>query len=720
MRLGRADFTRVVALVLRSIFNLNAINVDGSNDGGSDWRVFKDAGGTTSVAYQDTTQKKQAPAKAVADARKAVQKTGATRYFFLTTVRLSGLEVRKIEDAITTDIKISATCLGAKELAQFIVETRLTADFLDAIGAPLASGSGRRLESAEMVLHAYSAFSGDKFEHQNEVYDDSLLLTLKLNGPLSRDELVAKTIQFLSCSPTRSGALTKRIDRLLTTRQIRSGGDKRFDLSAEAAADLEAADRLYLRELNTLQAAQAALMADRYRVVWTNDDAETASVFLSRAFVKAQLETLQSAGTNLTATGLFRNLGDPIQDLRDYLRRQGVAVEGVKAATEELLEQAKDLPVIKKLTRAAVYVSLEGVDPVSSAKALGASSWTDVRVMLDASVAIPFLCSNLYTASRTSFFAMSDSAVDQLRELGAKVVIPWNYVNESASHLLRALAYEPLTEFQDDLNYSQNAYVANYFGLRRAGVNVPETITQYLATFSSAVTRQMPDKAAWTRIVMPDLQRLLHDYGVEFETTPRVPEALRRDIEIEYTYRLQEMRVKKSPILVRHDVETLAHIKRGISENGEHWIVLTWDKAMIGVAAARGDNGWVVSPEVALDFAQPYRRLPDATLCAISHRIARSREGALSLTAGILDRITTLAGERVQDWEFRKHLRQFRDQIIARADVSGSDYSNAIEQETDKFLESMGIHVPQEDPSAEFLSEPVTAEGKDLKRGQLK
>src|ERR1035438_6880746 len=139
-------------------------------------------------------QKKQTPAKAVADARKAAQKLGATRYFFLSTVRFSGLELRKIEDAIQSDLKIPATCLGAKEIAQFITETNSTAAFLDAIGAPLAAGVSKRVDRSEMVLHAYSNLSGDRFEHQNKVYDDSPLLALKIGGPLSKDALVDKTI----------------------------------------------------------------------------------------------------------------------------------------------------------------------------------------------------------------------------------------------------------------------------------------------------------------------------------------------------------------------------------------------------------------------------------------------------------------------------------------------------------------------------------------------
>jgi hypothetical protein len=50
-KLGRQDFTRAGALILRSFFGLNAIMVDGANDAGSDWWVFKDSGGPSSAAF---------------------------------------------------------------------------------------------------------------------------------------------------------------------------------------------------------------------------------------------------------------------------------------------------------------------------------------------------------------------------------------------------------------------------------------------------------------------------------------------------------------------------------------------------------------------------------------------------------------------------------------------------------------------------------------------
>src|SRR5450631_812069 len=81
IKLGRRDFRNAVSILLREVFGLNAISVDGPNDGGTDWRVFKETGGTTTVAFQDTVRNDRWDEKALEDAKKAVKKTAATETF---------------------------------------------------------------------------------------------------------------------------------------------------------------------------------------------------------------------------------------------------------------------------------------------------------------------------------------------------------------------------------------------------------------------------------------------------------------------------------------------------------------------------------------------------------------------------------------------------------------------------------------------------------------
>ena len=542
-----------------------------------------------------------------------------------------------------------------------------------------------------MLLHSYNNLSDDKFNHQNQVYDDSILLTSKLSGPLTKPDLVSKTIELLACTEGRSGLLLRRIDALLSRRELKQREDKTLEITPDAASEFENAERLYLKEFSTLQSAQGGLMEKEFKTQWTAAHTQRSTVYISRIFIKQQLETITSSGAVISAPGLVKNIGDPLEDLKNLLKSTNLPPQKINRAADELLEQAKDSAIIQKLIRAAVYVSLEGVDPISAAKSLGAPRWADITVLLDASVVIPYICSRLYRPIGTSFFTISCHTIDQLRRLGCRVVVPSGYINECASHLLRALDYDSLNDFKEDLAYSPNAYVANYYGLLSAGVEVPKTIQEYLKTFSSAVVRKQEDKAAWVRTVMPDIQSLLKDYGVDFEFFQTVPEAVRKDIEVEYTYQLNAARTKKVSMLIHHDVDALAHVRMQISQKGEHWIVLTWDKSMIIVGQKVPGIGWVVSPEVALDFSQPYNSLPDTKLCSISHRIAQMRAKSHYLSAEFIENIVRHAKDQLQDWQFRARLSAFKEKLLARVDYSTPDYNAWLDAETEKFLQSENI-----------------------------
>ena len=691
-KLGRYDFRKVVSLLLREVFRLNAISVDGPGDGGADWLIFKDSGGTSTVAYQDTVQATNWEAKAKQDARKAVEQFGATRYFFLTPKSHSSLTLRKLESELTSELKIPATCLSAQEIAQFIVEAKLVREFLDCINAPLAAGVAKRPDKREILLHAYSTLSADRFNHQNEVYDDSLLITSRSEGPLNRGDLVAKTIEFLNCSTEKTAALAKRIDSLLSRRLLRQTTDKRVAIDVAAAQELENSERLYLKDFGALAEAQAALMKERFAIEWSSEDAEHVSVFIARLFVKNQLDCITDAGATVSASGLLKSIGDPLQDIRDYLKRTGLHPSRVSTVLAELTAQAKDFPIVKKLSRAAVYVSLEGADPVSSAKAIGAPRWSDVKVLLDASAAIPMLCARLYQPVRSHFFNPSAEAAKRFQGVGANLCISWNYIQECASHLIRALKYQDVTQFfESELGYSQNAYVANYFLLKQQGAKVPPSLGEYLATFSHALARRHASWATWVRNVMPDIQHLLVEYGVAFESLAHPPDAIKREFQIEYTYTLDQINRRKPAFLIEHDVDSLAHVKRQVSERGEHWILLTWDRAMITVGRKLVDGAWVISPETACDFIQPYMQLSEGSLCSLSHRIARGVERQHGLSAQIIDKVIAFAADELLDWQFREEFRKFKDGVLDRVDFESPNYAQWIDSETDRFLESMGV-----------------------------
>ena len=691
--LGRRDFQKTLQLILTKLFRLQVVNVDGPKDGGADWRLFKDQGGSLSVAVQDTIQKSGWEKKAIEDAEKAVHKIGAKRYFFLTTNNPPDTTLKSLENDITSKLAIPATCLGASAIAAFIVDYQLTTDFLDAIGAPLAAGLASRPDAQEISLYAYLTMGKETQDLRNTVFDDTLLLLLYKEGDLLRTELVEKTVQTLQCDEKRTVRLNSRVDSLLARGDIVISPDpKKVKIGDAAKEKLTNAERIYLKEFQSLASAQSDIM-NKYVKNWGQTDAEQLSVLITRTFIQKELESIQNGKINLVNTGMIKHTGGAYDLMKEYLQRRGVISNKINEIALELVNQAKELPIIKKLAQAAVFVTLEGSEPLSMSKALGAPRWSDVHVMLDASVGIPYLCSRLYRPTRGRYAYENYEAITSLQKLSAQIFMPYPYLNECATHLIKATHYDKMGRLSAALEYSQNGYVSHYYHLQNDGVTIPPTIYAYLGTFSEAIKKESIDLGDWIRRVMTELQKKFMAYGVQFYFLPQNDDIFQKEVQTEYLYYLKKLARYKSLKLVEHDICVAAQIKREVSQQNKCWMVLTWDRAMLSVGQSVKDCGWIVSPEIANDFVAISRPLGEIELCALSHSLAKTHYEPLMLTARIVDHIAELAGEKLQDWEFQDELKNFSAELYTRIDLKSVMYDDRIEKETDKFLQEMGIDI---------------------------
>lgn len=696
--LGRPDFKNVVQIVLTRALNFKAINVNGPHNGGSDWAAFHDVREARVIAFQDSTQKGGWERKALEDARKAVKELGAKRYFFFTTNNAANTTLRQVENSITEELGISAMCLGASNIAEFITSYNLETDFLDAIGAPLAPGMGRRPDSQEMCLHMYLTLARETHDLKDTVYDDTIFLVLHKEGELAKEGLMLRVVQTLQCDPNRSGRIETRIESLRSHGLLITGSDAtKITLSSQKSQELKNSERVYLTEFRALASAQVALMQN-YDIDWNEENAELAAVMLTRAFIQKQLENVNLKSVKMASTGLTRHIGRPLDNLKELLRNKGIPNKSLDLVISELVNQAKDLPVVKKLARAAVFVALEGSDPLLSSKAFGASRWTDVNVMLDAAVAIPYLCARLYEPTKGRFSPANYEAITTLQKLNARVFIPYHYISECASHLIKARTYEGFGQFADALEYSDNGYITHYYHLRNAGVRVPQTILEYLGNFAHAVLEVNTIIPRWIRNVMTELQRKFSQYNLEFVYIPRTRDIHQIEVETKYAFYLRQWRREKSQRLIDNDVQVLSHVKREVSQKDECWMFLTWDRAMLSVGQETEGCGWVVSPDVANDFASAGLNLTDVELCALAHSLAKTHEEPLIVTARIIDHVAEIADARLQDWEFQNRMRQFSHELYARIDFKSAMYNDVIERETDRFLQEAGIDLSQRKP----------------------
>ncbi|UVV77527.1 hypothetical protein NXW84_07785 [Bacteroides fragilis] len=61
-------------------------------------------------------------------------------------------------------------------------------------------------------------------------------------------------------------------------------------------------------------------------------------------------------------------------------------------------------------------MALEGANPISSAKALGANRWSDFNILVEPTVAIPYICSTLYKGRVNRYFDASIKSVDRAKK----------------------------------------------------------------------------------------------------------------------------------------------------------------------------------------------------------------------------------------------------------------------------------------------------------------
>jgi hypothetical protein len=690
--LGKRDFDAVARLILTEFFGFKAIDVDGAGDAGGDMLSFADQMSNkvwASTATQKTVQYREWKKKALEDAEKAKSKLHAYRFVFLTSRAHQSSTFREVESEIAAVYGMPAICLGATEISGIIEERGLHAKFFDAIGKNVTFSISERPDRAEIMLHAYVALGSDRASLKDEVFDDSLLLALYESGSLlGRGDLVIAATEILGGLESTKEHIDRRVDSLLAKGVIRRSENGRLGLSEAITSQIGVANGIYASELEGLAAAQSQILRDICNIEWDSRQCQSAATLLARWFMQRQLVTAEHASVPLAKTGIARSLGDPESDLRDLLSAAGVTGGKLKIVVEQFVEVASISPLVKKLNRAVTYVATQGQDVLKASRVLGAANWSEVITTLDASVAIPLLCSKLFAPTSGRFSHGANECISSLSKLGSPIVIPWVYLNEVAAHLLRALHYPEKLDIQDSMCHSQNGFVAHYYQLKANGIPSPNSLRDFIAVFSKAAVSTLQNQS--TASVMAELQPLFASYGIAFDDISKVPQKYRDQVEIAYSLKLEDLKRKKPFLLVDHDVQVIAHMRRSRSERNQIRMCLTWDAVMIGVGRELEDCGWIVSPHEASDVVQTRHRIDGAKLNAIAHGLARIRERPSEIGARIIDRVVQLAFDKLQDWQFQQRLEGFYREALGRIDLNSDTYTE-VDNEINEFLRSEGI-----------------------------
>lgn len=686
--LGRKDFELAARIVLIDIFKRNAISVDGQFDGGTDFASYNADGERERVAYQITTQRTAIKDKAYKDAKKSIEKLKAKRFYFFTTRKVTEVDKVQLEDKISQELNIATTVFDASIIAGLLINEKYVGKFLEETCTfPSNENTIDRLDYREIALHSYTIFSDDSVVMKEKVYDDSILFVLNEHDKLTREALTEKVMTFLQLRDCRRNNIERRIDALFSKSRIKKHGDL-IRLPEEEADSLDNRKTLYLQELQNLATTQMDLMRNEYHIEWNLEDSKRVAVWIAHAFIADQFAMLKEMSATIINNPLFSIEENGIENLRAYLTEKiSKDTVSVDEILKKLLQGAVNNPLITKLSRASIYLVLEGATPISSVKALGAKAWSEFSVMIEPTVAIPYICSQFYAGHVNRFFDTSVKSVHQALEFNCKLYIPYFYINECAGHLLLARKFDGIQNLKaDEMQFSSNAFVSNYFALKKQGIRMPDTFIDYLCTFSPSIITEHPDQKEWIRSIMTDLQSLLTRSGIYLCETPFYKEGDCQTFETSYEFHLNEKGIRKPKHLINHDVWALQFTNDEVIKKFNKWIILSYDSAMTTVSRIKEYKALVCSPNRFVDLTELSRPLSDMQQISILHKLASYSDRTLAVGARIIDKVVEYASDLMQNWEFNRDIELFKENLINETINENEIYWQDIDKKTIEFI----------------------------------
>lgn len=617
------------------------------------------------------------------------------RIFIFFKYNLNDAELRKKDILFESEYGISVKCMCSSTLAEFIIDSNLE-NKLFCDGTNYRQINSSDIDYLTAAFHSMTIASADVNDLKGKVYDDAILFKVSSNLYQNKEELTKEVLDFLKLPTEKDEIIIKRIDSLLSKGQMHKEPTG-FVLLPSVEKDIEARKSAYLYELDSLTSAQVDLMRTDYNIDWNEEDSKKIATLLAFAAIDNQIRILREAGTEIDHA-IFKMPKDSDKKILKYLQeKKDLEEEKAIEALDNLAQIAATHPLIIKITRACIYLALEGSNPLSAARALGANKWKDFCVMLEPTVAIPYICSQLYKGEVTESFKKSVNSVQKAIEITSKVAIPYSYINECAGHLLAARKYQNIELDPDEMTHSNNAFVSNYYSLIKTGAKLPPSFMEYLATFSVAIKTEKTNIKAWVREIMIDLTSLLLKGHVIQESTPFYKDDDLKDYENEYSHFLSEKNKEKPGHLIHHDTIALKYTNDRVSNYNEHWIILSYDSILTKVGNQPFYKGWICSPGKFLEMTNISNPLSETQMVSVLHSIASFSERTLAVGAKIMDRIIQYASSEMQNWEFKHDLDNFKQEMKATFNNTNEDLDKELITRTDKFLKDRGIIIDEDD-----------------------
>lgn len=641
-------------------------STDGWSDGGRDIRVYQLPPNPSPIAVQTSVERRW-QTKLREDAIKAEQNLGVSQVLYISSRRLAETEFANLADSLWREKGITVHKADSQSIAGTFSDQKRLLELLELLGIPVqeVTQTSRVTEQpplAEDTAYAYIFFGGDASNFQTTVIERAIISAVCYSADRSRASLEEVVVKYLGLGDPQRMAVQSSIDRLLQQ-----------GILARTQDGYRASEAEYERH----RAAVSVREHQLYELKGAVEDVLKEGGLPRDSIEPTQEAVMEDLGALMMAVGtsLPGTMDHPTQwqmfdgEIKDRMRHLdatlasgGLGRASVNAVRNSLTEVAMASPLAHCLVAGELFVRLSGIATPRLVQAIGSRG--TLTVVLDANVAIPVLANNMYEAASQRYFRAAHRAYKQLLAHDMDILVPHDYVEEMASHLIAARDnYAAIVDTEPDLEFSTNAFVAHYAHLARRG-GAP-AFDRYLQAFGLSEQLQgLPFSAARDRL-MQTLRRLLERYGFRVRRLGKPTVSSMRRAERALAFGARELGQDRPERLMSHDARTLGYLLDAEGSGDEALLFMTWDRLHAYVGSEEALGWSILNPAAASDLLSMARGMSDDEGWISPMWVAMSMDDKeAELGARVLDRIVEIEGADLYDGELLTMAREFKASYV--------------------------------------------------------
>jgi hypothetical protein len=663
---------------------------DGWGDGGTDVRFSYLPPNPAKVAIQVTVEKEWRT-KLWRDCRKVKSELSLDRLILVSSRRIPEPDFLEESQLIWKDIEVTATKIDSQAIATVLFLVDKTDVVLSALGIELSSPERRRRLPANPRADAAASFfffGTETSEFRTNLIRSTIISTLSPEPQgLAREAVVAKVAEVLRFHPSQTHLIGGLIDNMLQFGDLHSSEGK-LSLSHTLAAATKTLAALREKQWLDLEGSIRNVLKSKVRPdSITPDFMESLIACLGALLADSGIgATKEISGT----TPVGANVKSRVRELHTLLDSIAFPTSGERdILLDHLTKVASESGVGKSLLAGEVFSTLSGLSDSDLVRAFGGG--LGIRTLLDASVAIPILCSLLYEPTGNRFGFLSRDFYELATRHNLELLLPLDYLQEIATHLVWAYRdYVTLVEEDPDLRGSENAFVAHYMNMKLAGRIGP--FKDYILGFDfdqSLFTLDLYDDAqfyAARDLMIPRLQRLFQKHFISVRPLGNVANDTRRRAEDLVSYAIDDLSLYRPRIVTDHDTRTIAFLLDQDKFPDFALVFCTWDRLHFRVRAGVDASWEALDPAVLSDLLSLCVFSEDAPALKTPLSFIKSlTEESATQAARIWDTIVVFEKKEIHNADLFRQAKGFKSAYLASTTRDFS--SKAIVDEWKKWKE---------------------------------